>query len=41
MQAAGIQPTADELVRVIKEVKEKNPDFGLKRVHAFLTDSGW
>jgi hypothetical protein len=31
--AAQYQPTAEELVAAIKEVKEKNPDFGIKRVY--------
>ena len=30
------QPTMEELVAVIKEIKEKNPDFGIKRVFTEL-----
>jgi hypothetical protein len=34
--AAQYQPTVEELVAAIKEVKEKNPEFGIKRVHKEL-----
>ena len=34
--AAQYQPTVEELVAAIKDVKEKNPEFGIKRVHKEL-----
>ena len=30
------QPTVQELVAAFKDVKEKNPEFGIKRVHKEL-----
>jgi hypothetical protein len=41
--AAGqYQPSAEELVAAIKEIKEKNPDFGIKRVYTELKEGkGW
>ena len=34
--AAQYQPSAEELVAAIKEIKEKNPEFGIKRVYTEL-----
>lgn len=34
--AAQHQPTVEELVAAIKDIKEKNPEFGIKRVHKEL-----
>ena len=35
-EAAQYQPSAEELLAAIKEIKEKNPDFGIKRVYTEL-----
>ena len=34
--AEQYQPSAEELVAAIKEIKEKNPEFGIKRVYTEL-----
>ena len=34
--SAQHQPTAEELVAAIKEIKGKNPEFGIKRVYTEL-----
>ena len=36
------QPSAEELVRFIKDIKAKNPSFGVKRVYTHLREvQGW
>jgi hypothetical protein len=39
--AGGYQPTAEELLQAAKDVKAKNPDFGVKRVWTVLKEKGW
>ena len=39
--AGGYQPTAEELLQAAKDVKAKNPDFGVKRVWSLLKEKGW
>ena len=39
---ANHEPSGDQLADAIRAIKERSPDFGIKRVHAELKQSrGW
>ncbi len=41
-EAAGHQPSAEELIEAVKEVKAQFPDYGIKRVWTHLKEEkGW